>query len=298
MVDPNEWDWTRVVVDHVDLHASDYAESVRFYETVLAALGIPRIAGSAGSTCFTNVNVVDRLPGTTGLHLCFHARSREQVDAFHRAGTGAGFRSNGAPGYRDYQPGYYAAYSSIPTATTSKLSIGTSAAPGTASGTGKGNTYSTLPRPTPDANLVSQVGALPAFDTVSAGRRLPVEVCWFYMDGAGRAQGRARPTLARIAPTDGLRVRDAELRGEGWCELELGLGRGGTARDHLRERFPATVRDVDLRVARQHRVSHAEAGRADAVSARPVQVLSRERRPVCGGKRLEPTSVRCRDRGR
>ena len=45
-----------------------------------------------------------------GLHLCFRARSREAVDAFHRAGIAAGFRSNGVPGYRDYGPGYYAAY--------------------------------------------------------------------------------------------------------------------------------------------------------------------------------------------
>jgi hypothetical protein len=29
---------------------------------------------------------------------------------FHAAGVAAGFRSNGRPGYRDYQPGYYAAY--------------------------------------------------------------------------------------------------------------------------------------------------------------------------------------------
>jgi len=56
------------------------------------------------------VNVVAREPVTTGLHLCFHARSREQVDAFHAAGLGAGFQSNGEPGYRDYGPGYYAAY--------------------------------------------------------------------------------------------------------------------------------------------------------------------------------------------
>jgi catechol 2,3-dioxygenase-like lactoylglutathione lyase family enzyme len=110
VVDPTEWDWTRIVVDHLDLHASDYAESVRFYGTVLEPLGIPRIHETDESTCFTNVNVVDQVPATTGLHLCFHARSREQVDAFHGAGVGAGFRSNGAPGYRDYAPGYYAAY--------------------------------------------------------------------------------------------------------------------------------------------------------------------------------------------
>jgi predicted lactoylglutathione lyase len=56
------------------------------------------------------VNVVARTPPTTGLHISFHARSRADVDAFHRAGTEAGFQSNGAPGLRDYTPGYYAAY--------------------------------------------------------------------------------------------------------------------------------------------------------------------------------------------
>ena len=100
----------RIVVDHLDVHASDYAESVRFYETVLAQLGIPRVAETDEWTCFTNVNVSRRPPATTGLHLCFHAGSREQVDAFHSAGVAAGFRSNGTPGHRDYGPGYYAAY--------------------------------------------------------------------------------------------------------------------------------------------------------------------------------------------
>lgn len=104
------WDWSLRVFDHVDVHASDYAESVRFYETVLAALGIPRVAEGDDWTCFTNLNVVDRQPPTQNLHLCFYTRQKEHVDAFHRAGVDAGFRSNGEPGYRDYARGYYAAY--------------------------------------------------------------------------------------------------------------------------------------------------------------------------------------------
>ena len=40
----SEWDWTRRVFDHVQLNASEYTASVRFYETVLAPLGIPKIA--------------------------------------------------------------------------------------------------------------------------------------------------------------------------------------------------------------------------------------------------------------
>jgi len=112
-VPAGEWDWSRHVFDHLDLHASDYQASVRFYATVLAPLGFPNWPEGSDderATCFTRLNVVDRQPATRGLHLCFAARSREQVDAFHRAGVDAGFRSNGAPGFRDYGPGYYAAY--------------------------------------------------------------------------------------------------------------------------------------------------------------------------------------------
>ena len=109
-MDAESWDWSLRIFDHVEVHASDYAESVRFYETVLAPLGIPKLFSDGGSACFSNLNVVDRQPPTTGLHVCFHARSREAVDEFHRAGVAAGFRSNGEPGYREYGPGYYAAY--------------------------------------------------------------------------------------------------------------------------------------------------------------------------------------------
>jgi catechol 2,3-dioxygenase-like lactoylglutathione lyase family enzyme len=105
-----EWDWSLRIFDHVDLHVSDYAESVRFYETVLAPLGIPKLFERADVACFTNLNIVDRNPSAQNLHLCFYARRKELVDAFHRAGIEAGFRSNGAPGYRDYAAGYYAAY--------------------------------------------------------------------------------------------------------------------------------------------------------------------------------------------
>jgi catechol 2,3-dioxygenase-like lactoylglutathione lyase family enzyme len=112
-MDARDWDWTQHVVDHLDLHATDFEESVRFYETVLAPLGIPKLFEEDGDerlACFTRANVVDRQPATRDLHLCFRAISRDAVDAFHRAGVEAGFRSNGEPGYRAYSPGYYAAY--------------------------------------------------------------------------------------------------------------------------------------------------------------------------------------------
>ena len=105
-----EWDWSLRFFDHVEVSASDYAESIRFYETVLAPLGVPRVDEEDDVTSFANLGVVDRTPPTQNVHLCFFTRAKEDVDAFHRAGVEAGFRSNGEPGYRDYGPGYYAAF--------------------------------------------------------------------------------------------------------------------------------------------------------------------------------------------
>jgi catechol 2,3-dioxygenase-like lactoylglutathione lyase family enzyme len=107
------WDWSKHLVDHVEVHAGDFDESVRFYAAVLAPLGIPSWREDFESErvmCFTRLNVVDRQPATSGLHLCFVAASREEVDAFHAAGVEGGYRSNGGPGYRAYGPGYYAAF--------------------------------------------------------------------------------------------------------------------------------------------------------------------------------------------
>jgi predicted lactoylglutathione lyase len=44
------------------------------------------------------------------LHLAFEAGSRQQVEAFHKAALAAGAQDNGAPGYRNYSPGYFAAF--------------------------------------------------------------------------------------------------------------------------------------------------------------------------------------------
>jgi hypothetical protein len=75
-VTPEEWDWTRTVVDHLDIHASRYTESVRFYEVVLAPLGIPKLFEREKEACFTHVNVVDRQPPT--LNLCTSASTPTQ----------------------------------------------------------------------------------------------------------------------------------------------------------------------------------------------------------------------------
>jgi hypothetical protein len=44
-------------VDHVDVQATDYDESVRFYEAILSPLGIPKLTESEEFRCFTNLNI-------------------------------------------------------------------------------------------------------------------------------------------------------------------------------------------------------------------------------------------------
>ena len=109
-----DWDWTRVVFDHVKLGVRDPTASVRFYTTVLETLAIPPLWESERGAQFANLVVVEGEPGGP-VHIAFVAESRAQVDAFHRAGIEAGARDNGPPGVREQYSSdeggrYYAAF--------------------------------------------------------------------------------------------------------------------------------------------------------------------------------------------
>src|SRR3954469_13863709 len=97
--------------DHVTLRASDFEASARFYDTVLATLGVER-TGTADWIIewdlFSISPADDEKPPTRGLHIGFTAPSRAHVDAFWQAGVDAGYRDDGAPGPRpEYGPDYY-----------------------------------------------------------------------------------------------------------------------------------------------------------------------------------------------
>jgi catechol 2,3-dioxygenase-like lactoylglutathione lyase family enzyme len=109
-----EWDWERVVFDHVRINVESADESIRFYETVLGVLGIPPLWRSERGAQFANLVVIEDTPGGP-IHLAFVAESRERVDAFHAAGLAAGFADNGPPGVREQYSSeeggrYYAAF--------------------------------------------------------------------------------------------------------------------------------------------------------------------------------------------
>lgn len=111
----SDWDWERVVFDHVKLGVRDPAASVRFYKQLLAPLDIPPIWESERGAQFANLVVVGDRDPVGPIHFAFVARSRGEVDAFHRAGLEAGGRDNGAPGLREQYSSdaggrYYAAF--------------------------------------------------------------------------------------------------------------------------------------------------------------------------------------------
>jgi catechol 2,3-dioxygenase-like lactoylglutathione lyase family enzyme len=102
------------VFDHVTIRVSDRERSERFYETVLATLGIERSHSGGGFVewgDFSLTQADDEDPVTRRLHVAFVAPSREQVDAFWRVGTEAGHPDDGAPGPRpEYGGDYYGAF--------------------------------------------------------------------------------------------------------------------------------------------------------------------------------------------
>ena len=58
----------------------------------------------------SKANWIVRMDAIVPTHLAFEANSREEVEAFYQAALAAGATDNGGPGYRDYWPGYYAAF--------------------------------------------------------------------------------------------------------------------------------------------------------------------------------------------
>ncbi len=100
------------LIDHLHLRARNFADTRYFYEQVLTVLGIPITARGEGWFQVDElfVDAADAKTAPSHVHLAFQARDREMVQAFHKAALSAGGTDNGAPGERDYHPGYYACF--------------------------------------------------------------------------------------------------------------------------------------------------------------------------------------------
>jgi catechol 2,3-dioxygenase-like lactoylglutathione lyase family enzyme len=112
------------MLSHVSIGVKDLAKSRRFYDAALESLGYKCLIESQeylayGTTApeFWVLAVNHPVPAEneSGLHFCFDATRRADVNAFHRAAITAGGRDNGKPGVRkDYGDNYYAAFVSDP----------------------------------------------------------------------------------------------------------------------------------------------------------------------------------------
>jgi catechol 2,3-dioxygenase-like lactoylglutathione lyase family enzyme len=102
--------------DHVVFGVSDYAVSKAFFLKALEPLGITEVAeGPLGieivGTNKSSLCMFQTQEKPARLHLAFTARTRRQVEEFHRAALAAGGKDNGAPGLRpQYHARYYAAF--------------------------------------------------------------------------------------------------------------------------------------------------------------------------------------------
>jgi catechol 2,3-dioxygenase-like lactoylglutathione lyase family enzyme len=97
--------------DHVIIRVADRAASERFYDTVLATLGIDATSRTPSASEWESFSLTAGNPPTRRLHIGFAAPSRERVDAFWRAGVEAGYADDGKPGPRpEYGDDYYGGF--------------------------------------------------------------------------------------------------------------------------------------------------------------------------------------------
>jgi len=108
VVELKEWHRGRLI-DHIQLVVPDLDAALAFYKAIFAVLDVPLVEGE-GYFFADELFVSAGEPLTGRAHIAFQAPDAETVGRFHAAALAAGGRDNGGPGYRDYHPGYYAAF--------------------------------------------------------------------------------------------------------------------------------------------------------------------------------------------
>ncbi|MDZ5649515.1 VOC family protein [Nitrospirillum sp. BR 11828] len=108
------------IYTHVSVGTNDLAKARGFYDSVLAKLGLKRVAdlGDNGSIwgedkpSFFVLKPANGQPATVGngVTVSFEAPNRAAVDAFHAEALAQGGVCEGKPGPRGWAPNAYAAY--------------------------------------------------------------------------------------------------------------------------------------------------------------------------------------------
>ncbi|MBS1020249.1 VOC family protein [Gluconobacter cerinus] len=112
------------VINHIEIGVADVDASRRFYEAVLAPLGLSlvisvdpalTILGTArygfGRDGYPSFWIHGETGAGRSIHISFTAISYDRVDSFHAVALANGGSDNGSPGIRTrYHPRYYAAF--------------------------------------------------------------------------------------------------------------------------------------------------------------------------------------------
>lgn len=109
------------MIDHVGMQCRDIEASTRFYDAVLAPLGVRRlmefptpagpVIGYGGEFPDFWISPHDSGDGFSESHLAFRASSPEAVVAFRDAAVGLGLEVLHEPReWPEYHPGYYGAF--------------------------------------------------------------------------------------------------------------------------------------------------------------------------------------------
>ena len=98
------------LIDHLHLRVRDLEKSRKFYKAALGALGRDLTHEGEGFFVSDELFVDAADDYVSKVHLAFQTTGPEMVKAFYDAALAAGGTDNGAPGERNYHPGYYACF--------------------------------------------------------------------------------------------------------------------------------------------------------------------------------------------
>jgi len=108
------------LIDHVSIAVRDLKAAARFYEPLLATLGLVKLRDGRASIGYGKkypefwLNERRNFSGfgvDNGAHVALRVREAAAVDAFYAAAIAGGGSSDGAPGFRpEYNASYYATF--------------------------------------------------------------------------------------------------------------------------------------------------------------------------------------------
>ncbi len=102
------------MIEHTGVKVKNFEAAKEFYTKALAPLGYTlsmQFDGAAGYMEGGHTSFwIGEDSNPQGMHIAFAAKDKDAVDAFYEAAIASGGKDNGKPGYRDYSPGYYAAF--------------------------------------------------------------------------------------------------------------------------------------------------------------------------------------------